>query len=104
MNLIRTLLFLITILINFNVKASGTYVCDSVNSLSFSKIPSATTAPLEMNFNNFQLMYCAREGNYLVYRKLNCAKENTTIRFDWVIKEILLNEPPHQLTLKCKTI
>jgi hypothetical protein len=78
------------------------YVCNEVNSLSFSKAPSAKISPFEMRFNADLLFLCGREGNYLLYRKSNCEPYNTTIRFDWVLKEVLLNEPPSQFSFRCR--
>ena len=80
------------------------FVCgeNKNNSLSFSSSIKLDNPPKFMNFNKEKLIFCNREGNLLKYIKEKCESGNKTIRFDPIIKEITLNEPPSQIRIMCK--
>jgi hypothetical protein len=77
------------------------YICGKNNSLVFLEPPSATKFPREARLNTQDMKFCSREGNFLVYRTESCEKGNTVIRFDWVLGELVLNEAPDKIVLKC---
>ena len=78
------------------------YICGKNNSLVFLEPPSATKFPREARYNTHDMKLCSREGNFLVYRTESCEKGNTVIRFDWVLGELVLNEAPDKIVLKCE--
>jgi hypothetical protein len=77
------------------------YICGKNNSLVFLEPPSATKFPREARLNTQDMKFCSREGNFLVYRTGSCEMGNTVIRFDWVLGELVLNEAPDKIVLKC---
>jgi len=83
---------------------SVSFVCGEGknNSLLFSNSLNLNNPPKIMNFNKEELIFCSKEGNVLKYMKEKCEIGNTTIRFDPIVKEIILNEPPRQITMVCK--
>ena len=80
------------------------FVCgeNKNNSLSFSSSIKLDNPPKFMNFNKDKLIFCNREGNLLKYMKEKCESGNTTIRYDPIIKEVTLNDPPSQIRIMCK--
>ena len=74
----------------------------SIDSLLFSNSLNLNNPPKIMNFNKEELVFCSKEGNVLKYMTEKCEIGNTTIRFDPIVKEIILNEPPRQITMVCK--
>ena len=77
------------------------FICDTKNSLTFQILPSASASPPSLIFNKDQLVFCGREGNLLVYRQDNCSNNNAVIRFDWVLKELQLNEGLRLFSMRC---
>lgn len=85
------------------VFGKSTYICNGVNSLSFSKEePSDRFNPEKMFFNSDTLEFCKRNGNILIYRKNDCTPGNSVIQYDWILKKIYLNEQPRQIEMQCK--
>jgi hypothetical protein len=79
------------------------YICgdNKKNSLSFSSPVSRNSPPKTMFFNSDQLAFCSVSGNVLLYRGECKDNTSTIIRFDLVLLELMLNEKPSQITLKC---
>ena len=83
---------------------NSSFVCgeNRNNSLSFSSPIKSDNPPNFMNFNKDKLVFCNREGNVLKYMTEKCESGNRTIRFDPIINEVTLNEPPSQIRIMCK--
>ncbi|NBR23657.1 MAG: hypothetical protein EBU08_07780 [Micrococcales bacterium] len=79
------------------------YICgdNKNNSLSFSSPVSRNSPPKTMHFNSDQLAFCNISGNVLLYRKECKNNTSTIIRFDLVMLELMLNEKPSQITMRC---
>ena len=100
----------LAIAITISLLGSSTYatasrglalVCNEVNSIYFETTPDAKTSPTSMAFNNDRLMYCGRKGNVLEYRRDECSSGSSVIRYDWITLQLMLNDAPRTLTMKC---
>ncbi len=80
--------------------ASASYICGN-NSLSFSEVNTKSISSKKMNFNKDVLIFCKRDGNILTYRMENCKNDGVVIRYDWILKQIILNRPPREIILNC---
>jgi hypothetical protein len=83
--------------------ANPIYICNG-NSLKFSEKISENKKIAGLKFNNDEMVYCEQKGNTIVFRKNNCSKNNSVLRFDWILEEITLNEPPRQIIMRCESI
>ena len=83
--------------------AKAEYVCgeNKNNSLSFSSAVLKKQPPVSMYFNSDTLELCNVKGNVAIYKKECKDKSSSTIRFDLILLEIILNEAPRQFTMKC---
>ena len=87
----------------YSATTRADYICgdNKNNSLSFSSPVSRNSPPKTMFFNSDQLAFCSVSGNVLLYRGECKDNTSTIIRFDLVLLELMLNEKPSQITLKC---
>ena len=87
----------------YSAATRSDYICgdNKNNSLSFSSSVSRSSPPKTMMFNRDQLSFCSMSGNVLLYRGECKDYTSTIIRFDLVLLELMLNEKPSQITLKC---
>jgi len=79
------------------------YICgdNKNNSLSFISPVSRNSPPKTMFFNSDQLAFCSVSGNVLLYR-MDCKDiSSTIIRFDLVLLELILNEKPNHIAMRC---
>ena len=116
------ILFLLAFLISCSEKSKSTnivkserYICNESNSLFFYDYQEIKNVPNKINFNSDVLKFCEINGNVLTYKSDGCEqakktaknlddvieKIGRTIRFDFVLEEIILNNPPRQIVMKC---
>ena len=100
---------------NNNLVKKEKYVCNENNSLYFYDFFGKEKIPNKINFNSDVLKFCEKNGNVLTYRPNGCGEAGevgknldevlddlgSIIRYDFVLEEIILNNPPRQIIMKC---
>jgi hypothetical protein len=77
------------------------FVCNDSNSLSFSDEVGAEKFPKRMNLNSMTHELCGKKGNVLVYKSSGCDQDSGVARFDFILEELTLNNPPREIVMKC---
>ena len=77
------------------------FICSDNNSLSFSEEVNPEKFPQKMILNTTTHELCERAGNILIYRSDKCGENSSVARFDYILGELTLNNPPREIVMKC---